>query len=215
MSDFLTHTSKSDATTSFNSGHVKISEANRHTVNKNLDTKIFNGSVFSGLAFAAVLAFMNLGAPTASNQNSLISVKQVSSPYINRNKGKDRIDEHDSDNNVIQQSQKLQAYFGFKTAQWAKILKVERKTIYNWRNHTDTRVKNSSAQRIIVLTDFAKSFKAEHFKFFSKFTFGRNADKNLIDALSREPLDINSLLDAYYSIYSRLDGMVKRNNLLG
>lgn len=103
----------------------------------------------------------------------------------------------------------------FKYGQWAKILKVERKTIYNWRKSPETKLKASAAERIRVLQIFAKEFNPKHSDFFSKFIFGRMADVNLMKAFFSEPLVLDELLTQYDNIYAKLDGMVKRKILLG
>ncbi|POW59059.1 hypothetical protein C3408_05685 [Candidatus Pantoea alvi] len=123
--------------------------------------------------------------------------------------------ENNHDENIIKLSQNLQEHFGFKTAQWAKILKVERKTIYNWKTNSNTKVRQETAIRISELSEFAKFFKREHSLLFAKFIFGAKADKKLSSILHQNTLKVDELTDAYYNIYTQIDGAVKRKKILG
>lgn len=215
MSYSISSTRKRDSSTSFDVGVVNIAKANEHTAGQSGNTRIINTTIFSGLAFAAMMAFMNLGSPTTTNQSNMSNSQQNVSPATLRSK-KTHVDtEENSDGNIIATSQKLQEYFGFKTAQWAKILKVERKTIYNWKNNTDTRVKADAARRVMALSDFAKVFKADHALFFSKFVFGSKANEELASVLHKDSLDLKEISNAYFKIYTEIDGYIKRKRLLG
>lgn len=215
MSYFISPTRKSDSSTSYEVGVVNVAKANEHTAGQSGNTRIVNMSIFSGLAFAAMMAFMNLGSPTTTNQSNISNSQQNVSPVTIRNKKAHIETEESNDVNIIAMSQKLQKHFGFKTAQWAKILKVERKTIYNWKNNTDTKVKADAARRVMTLSDFAKIFKSDHSLFFSKFVFGGKANEELVAALHRDVLDLEEMTDAYFKIYTEIDGSVKRKRLLG
>lgn len=202
-------------TTSSEPSVVNMASSGRHTAGQSGNLRFVSSGIFTGLAFAAMMAFMNLGSQTTTNQSSFTSSQQPVSPYNSRGKNEDVETEGVSDENIIKVSQALQEYFGFKTAQWAKILKVERKTIYNWKNKTGTRVKYDAAKRIMILSDFAKSFKRDHSLIFSKYIFGSGANVELAKAFTNEFLDISEITDAYYNIYTKIDGAVKRRKLLG
>ncbi|WPO96939.1 hypothetical protein [Pseudescherichia sp.] len=182
------------------------------TTSQKAETKFIHGGIFSGAVLAALLAFMNIGASTTPSHSNLNSVKPVVMPAISRSE----TEEHEEDNdNLAQESDCLQKLFGLNTSQWAKILKVERKTIYNWRKAPETKVKANAADRILVLQQFAKEFNPLHGDFLSKFMFGRKSDVGLLTAFLKEPLDLNEMLAQYDNIYTKLDGLVKRKALLG
>ncbi|EMC7876164.1 hypothetical protein VB296_08215 [Enterobacter cloacae] len=187
--------------------------AGSRTTNQKTETKIINGGFFSGIALAAFLAFMNVGASTTPTHSSLNAIKPVTSPIINRSNGGD--EEDCDEDNLVHYSDELQELFGFNTSQWAKLLKVERKTLYNWRNAPDTKIKSGALERLVVLKKFAEEFNPKHSLFFSKFLFGRNADAGLLHAFLKEPLILDELISHYDEIYMKLDGLVKRKALLG
>ncbi|MRS19835.1 hypothetical protein GJV08_11775 [Enterobacteriaceae bacterium RIT692] len=205
---------KQNLTTSLQPGVVNIAKSNEHTAGQAGNTRFISGSIFSGLAFAAIMAFMNLGSPTTTNQSNMTNSQSQVTPFSIRNK-KDEVETEASTNdNVIKLSQSLQKHFGFNTAQWSKILKVERKTIYNWKNNSDTKVRADTAKRILTLSDFAKTFKIDHAMFFSKFIYGGKSNNALSLALHREALELDEIMDAYYEIYTEIDGAVKRKKLM-
>lgn len=184
------------------------------TTSQRAETKVVSGSVFSGLIIAAFLAFLNVGASTSPNVNNLNTPRPIATPIINRSNASESDLDTENDN-IANVSDHLQNMFGLNTAQWAKILKVERKTIYNWRKAPETKFKTSAAERIAVLQKFAEEFNPEHVDFFKKFLFGSKADAGLTTAFLKEPLDLVELLDKYDEIYTKLDGLVKRKALLG
>lgn len=182
------------------------------TTSQKAESKIINGSVVSGLLFAALLAFMNLGSSTTPSHSNLNAVKTAVIPAIIRTNADGSEDDGDS---IANASDALQELFGLNTAQWAKILKVERKTVYNWRKSPETKIKASAAERINVLQKFAEEFNPAHKDFFSKFLFGKKAEKKLLDVFLKEPLSLEEMLNQYDSIYTKLDGLVKRKALFG
>jgi len=175
------------------------------------ESKFIYSSIFTGILFAAALAFANIGVTTSNNNSNYSIVKPLTLSGINRSAIGDEDNEGDED---LNESDRLQSLFGFNTAQWAKILKVERKTIYNWRGAPDTKIKASAAQKLSVLSRFAEEFNPQHASFLSKFLFGRKADVNFLSAFLKEPLDFNELLSQYDNIYTKLDGMAKRSYML-
>jgi len=214
MSYILKLSPKRDLTTSLEPGVVNIAKGGEHTAGQSGNFRFVSSSIFSGLALAAAMAFMNLGSPTTTNQSTFTNSQQSANPYTLRNKKGEDETEVGTDENIIRLSQSLQNHFGFKTAQWAKILKVERKTIYNWKSNTETRVKSDASKRILVLSEFAKAFKGEHALLFAKFVFGSKSNEELTNALHSDSLDLSVLTDAYYKIYTEIDGAVKRKKLL-
>lgn len=190
-----------------------MNDPGSRTTNQKTETKIINGGFLSGVALAAFLAFVNVGASTTPTHSSLNSIKPITNPIVNRNNGNDEDDQ--SESNDVNASDYLQELFGFNTAQWAKLLKVERKTLYNWRNAPETKFKSSALERLTILQEFAEEFNPNHTGFFSKFLFGRNADADLLKAFFREPLILEDLVSHYERIYTKLDGVVKRKALLG
>lgn len=209
MSAYVSPPSYAKSVANVSDSRSLLMSSNGRTTNQKAETRIIHGSFFSGVVFAAALVFSNLGASTSASHNNLNTIKPMSTPVINRN------DNGEDDDNYVYEADCLQELFGLNTAQWAKILKVERKTIYNWRKSPETKLKASAAERIRVLQIFAKEFNPKHSDFFSKFIFGRMADVNLMKAFFSEPLVLDELLTQYDNIYAKLDGMVKRKILLG
>lgn len=173
------------------------------------ETNFMYGSIFTGILFATALALTNIGVSSSANNNNYSVVKQSTLSGINRNSVNDEEEEN------LNESDRLQSFFGFNTAQWAKILKVGRKTIYNWRDAPNTKIKASAAEKLSVLSKFAEEFNPNHADFLSKFLFGRKAEAAFLAAFLREPLDLNELINQYDNIYTKLDGMGKRKSFLG
>ncbi|MBP6518336.1 MULTISPECIES: hypothetical protein [Gammaproteobacteria] len=126
------------------------------------------------------------------------------------------LDDVDSDlsNNLSLISDELRKKFGLKVSHWAKILRVERKTLYNWDKNPNVNIQGETALRISVLNEFARSFRREHKDYFAKMLFGRLANKGLLAAFTAPKLDLDVLLEAYDSVYAQLDGFVVRSDLL-
>ena len=121
MSTYVSPSSYARAMTKHTENRAMMLNSNGRTTSQRTETKIVNGSVFSGLVIAALLAFMNVGASTSPNVNSVNSPRPIVTPIINRNDA----DESELDNengNLADVSDCLQKLFGFNTAQWAKIL---------------------------------------------------------------------------------------------
>ncbi|RWT91161.1 hypothetical protein DN590_19310 [Citrobacter freundii] len=180
------------------------------TTSQKAETRGVHGSMLSGALVAAFFAFMNVGASTTPGHNNLNTVKPSVMPVFTRANVSDG-----EDDNVAQDSDELQKMLGLNTSQWAKILKVERKTVYNWRKSPETKIKTNAAKRLEVISKFAEEFNPSHSDYFSKFIFGRNADKGLLNAFLKDPLDLQDLLNQYDNLYTKLDGYVKRAILLG
>lgn len=110
-----------------------------------------------------------------------------------------------------QQSVRLQHDFGFKTAQWAAVLKVERKTLYNWKNNPSTTIQQRTLDRLDTLNSFRLEVDDQHARYISKLSFGRYADEQLREALVSNTLSFERLSDEYYRLYSKIDGKYKRD----
>ncbi|EOI3412784.1 hypothetical protein ACN6UZ_002485 [Cronobacter dublinensis] len=216
MSNYVSTGMRTQAFTGTSSERPLFMNVHSSTTSQKTDTKIIGG-VFSGIVVAALLTLANLGTATNTNTTNINSVKQTFNPVTNRSKGDDRdYDESKSETeSLVSEIEYLQKFLGFKTMQWAKILKVERKTIYNWRSDPATKIQNKTKDRVSVLNEFAKEFNPNHAAYFNKFLFGKNANKDLLSAFLKEPLDIKELLEQYDEIYTAIDGFYKRNKMLG
>ena len=108
-------------------------------------------------------------------------------------------------------SSKLQKDFGFKTAQWAAVLNVERKTLYNWIKRPETSVQKRVITRLNALNQFLQEIDPEHTQYVPKFAFGRYPDHRLAEALKQRPLDLDNLIENYERLYADFDGRYKRD----
>ncbi len=156
------------------------------------------------LGVLAIYGALNINAMTSS---SPIEVKPLVRNY------KQVYEKDHKSPNIVEKSKNLQKIFNFNVSQWASLLKVERKTIYNWESKKDTRVKNATLSRIEVLDKFAQEINPEHAAYLKKFVFGRVASQSFKNALYEEPLDFNKIADAYYDIYAQLEGYSVRAKL--
>ncbi|WPU24975.1 hypothetical protein RI049_09640 [Cedecea neteri] len=205
---------KAVATDSYDSTILMNSKG--RTTSQKLETKFIQSGFFSGVFVAAFFAFANVGASTTPTHNNLNTVIPSIAPVISRSETSDENEnENENENRLAHGSDELRGILGLNTAQWAKILKVERKTVYNWRSSPETKIKNNAAERLKVITKFAEEFNPEHSDFFSKFMFGRNANVDLLNAFLSDPMDLQEMLNQYDNIYTKLDGFVKRAALLG
>lgn len=185
------------------------------TISGSTETKSISRGLVSGVCTCvyalALCVFANIGPSTTTGNARIAPAKTASISVTNR----DVASKYSANDSLVHVSNSLQHFFGFNTAQWAKLLKVERKTIYNWKDAPETKIKTSAADRIAVLERFSNEFDPRHADFFSKFLFGRHAEKSLLEAFLREPLKLDELLAQYDEIYVKLDGLVKRKALLG
>ena len=115
--------------------------------------------------------------------------------------------------NAIEKSNSLQKGFNFNVSQWASLLKVERKTIYNWNGKKETRIKNATVSRINAFDAFYNEIDMKHAPYLKKFIFGRMSDEGIRTVFYEEPLDFNKMVDAYYDIYAQIEGYSVRANL--
>ncbi|MHA6962603.1 hypothetical protein [Zobellella denitrificans] len=113
-------------------------------------------------------------------------------------------------------SQQLQKDFGFKkVAPWARVMKVERKTIYDWRKRPETEVQPRIAVRLEVLKTLHEGMEPEHRRFVSDMTFGRWSDADFSKALLAVELDPKALAEHYDRLFLDFVGLDKRDNLTG
>ncbi|EPQ5995042.1 TPA: hypothetical protein QHK14_003563 [Klebsiella pneumoniae] len=110
-------------------------------------------------------------------------------------------------------SSKLQHEFGFKKAQWASILNVERKTLYNWEEKPDSTPHAKVMINLEVLKHFSEEIDKGHAPFISKMTFGKGRKDEFTQAFTRQPLSIESMVSAYEKYYTEIDGFYKRQLL--
>lgn len=115
--------------------------------------------------------------------------------------------------NAIEKSNSLQKGFNFNVSQWASLLKVERKTIYNWNGKKETRIKNATVSRINAFDAFYNEIDMKHAPYLKKFIFGRMSDEGIRTVFYEEPLDFNKMVDAYYDIYAQIEGYSVRAKL--
>jgi len=112
---------------------------------------------------------------------------------------------------LITESQKLQKEFSFKTAQWAAVLQVERKTLYNWIKNPETKVHDKVANRITIFNKLFEEMDTGHAHYLASFAFGRYKDAEMGNLLIDENLSFNEIVEHYERLYSEFDGKHKRN----
>ena len=110
-------------------------------------------------------------------------------------------------------SKDLMVEFGFKKANWAKVLKVERKTLYNWENSPETKVQYATEQRLDSLSKFKEIMDEDQRKYLSLFTFGRRSDPKLLKALTAEVIDVSELEEHYFRLYNEFQGFSVRSKM--
>jgi hypothetical protein len=115
------------------------------------------------------------------------------------------------ENTLTSTSQKLQKEFGFKTAQWAATLQVERKTLYNWIKNPDTKVQDKVAKRLSIFSDLFEEMDTGHAHYLASFAFGRYKDAEITAALTEDVLSLETIVSNYERLYSEFDGKYKRN----
>ncbi|HCM64393.1 MAG TPA: hypothetical protein DIT05_17885 [Morganella sp. (in: Bacteria)] len=172
---------------------------------------------FTNLGFLAFLIGSIIYFSPVTNLSFLKVVNHESiKTFNNENIRVKALNHEDSmvDSNPIELSNDLRELFGFKISHWANILKVERKTLYNWKSNSDINIKSDALSRLSVLNEFSSKFRAEHKKFFAKMIFGRYSNKELLVAFTREKLDLQEILDAYDNVYDDLDGFITRADIL-
>lgn len=113
-------------------------------------------------------------------------------------------------NSLVSESQMLQTEFGFKTAQWAAVLQVERKTLYNWAKKPETKIQGKVLERIETFKAILNDMDTGHAQFLASFSFGRYKDPEIGKELVNESLSFDKVIDHYERLYSEFDGKYKR-----
>lgn len=166
------------------------------------------GVKFAKIALIATLLFSTGGLTT--NQHS-VSVK-VRGPSANARSIILNAQGSVSETNTASPnlSNFLKEQFGFKTAQWAAILQVERRTLYNWEKNPETKIQNKVVERLMLLQKFYEGIDKEHAMFLSKLTFGKHSDSSFLNAFNDANVTFASLMDLYDERYIEIDGLYKR-----
>lgn len=107
-------------------------------------------------------------------------------------------------------SRKLEKEFSFKRSQWSSVIKVERKTLYNWDKNPDTRIQAKTTARLRELEAFAQEMDKGHSQFLSKLSFGKYAIPELNKLLISSDLNLQNLIEIYEKNYTIFDGLLKR-----
>ncbi|MBS0880171.1 hypothetical protein JK231_06075 [Pantoea sp. JGM49] len=166
------------------------------------------GAKFAKIALIATLLFSTGGLTT--NQHS-VSVKVTESSVNARSiilNAQGEVNENKTASPQL--SNFLKEQFGFKTAQWAAILQVERKTLYNWEKNPETKIQNKVVERLMLLQKFYEGMDKEHAMFLSKLTFGKHSDSAFLNAFNDANVSFESLMGLYDEHYIEIDGLYKR-----
>ncbi|EPY5418635.1 hypothetical protein ACXDYG_000818 [Klebsiella aerogenes] len=110
-------------------------------------------------------------------------------------------------------SSNLQKNFGFKKAQWANVLSVERKTLYNWENNPESTPHAKVLDNLNTLSKFADEIDNGHAPYISKMTFGKGRKEEFTQAFTTQPLSFESMISVYEKFYTEIDGFYKRQLL--
>ncbi|MFC6122592.1 hypothetical protein ACFPZP_16180 [Citrobacter bitternis] len=177
------------------------------TTNNIIETRKNKSTVVSKvlLGVFALSNFLNVGSMTGA---SPVEIKPIVRSYNHLAEI-----EAKKEPNAIEKSNSLQRGFNFNVSQWASLLKVERKTIYNWNGKKETRIKNATISRINAFDAFYKEIDINHAPYLKKFIFGRMSDEGIRTVFYEEPLDFNKMVDAYYDIYAQIEGYSVRAKL--
>lgn len=207
--------------TNYNNGFVSMKTHRTSLHDNTSNTNAFARVKINKFTSFGLLALFLGGILTFSSETSLKTFKVVGSNNITDSIENikyevidNSLDDVRFDENPAKRSEEIRKLLGFKVSQWANILKVERKTLYNWKSSPDSKIKSDALDRINVLGDFSKIFREEHNKFFAKMIFGRYLNKDLLVAFTKENLNLQEMIDAYDSVYDDLDGFVVRDDYL-
>lgn len=177
------------------------------TTNNSIETRKSLSAVVSKtiLGVFALSSMLNIGSMTGS---SPVEIKPIVRSYNHLAEI-----EVKKEPSAIEKSNALQKGFNFNITQWASLLKVERKTIYNWNGKKETRIKNATVLRINAFDAFYKEIEKSHAPYLKKFIFGRMGGEEIRTVFYEEPLDFNKMVDAYYDIYAQIEGYSVRAKL--
>jgi len=170
------------------------------------------GTIRKNFTFATVALFAI--ATLASTSSDIREQNTQVETTITANKANYSIsvNEHitEINNSLISDSQKLQKEFGFKTAQWAAVLQVERKTLYNWAEKPETKIQGKVLERIETFQAILNDMDTGHAQFLASFSFGRYKDPEIGKELVSKNLSFDKVIGHYERLYSEFDGKYKR-----
>lgn len=175
----------------------------------------FNVKTFS---VAALLATSGTHALSVNNSINT-SPQPIKAPYevVVNKVGVYQLTSDDADNKVLRPaelSDMLQSGFGFsKVSPWARVLKVERKTIYDWRKRPDTDVQPRIADRLNTLKALYDEMEPSHRKFVYAMAFGRRMDQGFADELLSAEMSKEKLSEIYDDLFLDFVGLDKRDEL--
>lgn len=177
------------------------------TTNNSVETRKNLSAVVSKtiLSVFALSSMLNIGSMTGA---SPVEIKPIVRSYNHLAEFEEK-----KVPSAVVKSNVLQKGFNFNVTQWASLLKVERKTIYNWNGKKETRIKNATLSRINAFDAFYKEIEKSHAPYLKKFIFGRMGGEEIRTVFYEEPLDLNKMVDAYYDIYAQIEGYSVRAKL--
>lgn len=181
-----------------------------------VDAPVTTGAKVSTMARVFLMATLAVAsAKPITTQPSVNIVKNNllvsnASSETSRKVSKVLHEEKSSIKGIIELSKMIQKDLGFKTANWAAILKVERKTLYNWEKNPETKVQNKIAQRLNTIVSLHNEMDEGHRPFFAKYVFSNHYENGFLAELTKEKLDYERLVSLYDKNYSEIDGLYKR-----
>ncbi|HCG7082749.1 TPA: hypothetical protein NJ353_003202 [Vibrio parahaemolyticus] len=98
----------------------------------------------------------------------------------------------------------------FNKSQLASILRVERKSLYDWKKNPDVNVREATRHRVENLEQFISTMDVGHSQYIAKLAFGSNGHKDLADALLAENMDLSYLEQLYDKYWIEFDGFYTR-----
>ncbi|HIH9744194.1 TPA: hypothetical protein ACYU6U_002834 [Klebsiella pneumoniae] len=165
----------------------------------------------SMLLFAAVTLSCNSDATSPIDH---LSIECQINKGIQSNDATFASEEDDGSKSQIHAlSSELQKKFGFKKAQWASILNVERKTLYNWESNPNSTPHIKVWHNLKTLDKFASEIDIGHAPYISKMTFGKGRKQEFTQAFTTQPLSFESMISVYEKYYTEIDGFYKRQLL--
>lgn len=98
-------------------------------------------------------------------------------------------------------------------SQLASVLRVERKSIYDWKRNPDVKVREITRKRVVELENFVSSMDEGHSQYLAKLAFGSNGHEDLAKALLSEELSIDLLNSLYDEYWVEFDGYFTRSRI--
>lgn len=157
------------------------------------------------LSAFALSSLLNIGSMTGASPVEIKPIKITHNHFVEAEVKKDP--------SFVEKSNVLQKGFNFNVSQWASLLKVERKTIYNWNSKKETRIKNATMARINAFEAFYRELEPSHLPYLKKFIFGKMTDESIKTAFYEEPLSFDNMINAYYDLYAQIEGYSVRAKL--